>query len=308
LVFDRGNNSSANIEELVQKNSFSFHFVGGLKQNQCPEFLTIPKTDFSPLQGDSFRETTAFRTTKKEFGRDVTVVITNNPELYDLQMRGVTNNIGKCIQKLEELSGKLKEREDGKIHRGRRYTSDSVMSGIKKILSAEHMSFIFDCNVTVNKGHLKLNYQVSKEKFDYIKEHVLGKSILFTDRHDWTNEKIVSAYRAQYHVEECFKQMENNKFLSFVPIRHFKDDHIAVHAFYCVLALTLSSLLNLEFKRMGYNISINQMLKELNDFQQVISYYNIKDKIIKELYSLTEPTEKVHNYFIKYNLYKYSYK
>ena len=69
-----------------------------------------------------------------------------------------------------------------------------------------------------------------------------SKSVLFTDRDDWTNERIVGAYRLQYHVEEAFKQMKDTKYLSFRPIRHFTDNHIRVHTFYCVLALTLSGL------------------------------------------------------------------
>jgi transposase len=54
-----------------------------------------------------------------------------------------------------------------------------------------------------------------------LKNIYFGKSVLFTDRHDWSNEKIVGAYRSQYHLEECKKQMKNSEFLSFVPIRHF---------------------------------------------------------------------------------------
>ncbi|MDR2354012.1 MAG: hypothetical protein LBF22_12845 [Deltaproteobacteria bacterium] len=108
---------------------------------------------------------------------------------------------------------------------------------------------------------------INEEEFNNLKLNFLRKSILFADRDDWSNEKIVSTYRSQHHVEECFKQMKDTEFLSFVPIRHFTDKHIIVHAFYYVLALTLASVLNLEFKRMGHEVSINQMLKELSSGQ-----------------------------------------
>lgn len=80
-------------------------------------------------------------------------------------------------------------------------------------------------------------------------------------------------YRAQYHIEEAFKQMKNVDFLSFRPIYHWTDKKIKVHAFYCVLALTLCCLLNKELHDKGVDISINRMLEELTDIKQVITMF-----------------------------------
>jgi transposase len=308
LVFDRGNNSESNIEKLIQDNPFSFHYVGGLKQNQCQDLLMIPKEEFKSLVGDAFGETTAYRTIREEFGRTATVVVTNNPELYRLQMRGVTNNIEKCWKELKELSDKLNEREEGKKFRGRQYTEESVLARVKSILSAEHMKNIFEYNIKINNGYISLIYSINEEKFDHIKEHILGKSILFTDRHEWSNEQIVGAYRAQYHVEECFKQLKNKDFLTFIPIRHFTDKNISVHTFYCVLALTLVSVLNLELKRMGYKTSINKMLKELVSIKQVINYYIINKNHVHKTTTFTEIKNIYKEYIDKYNLFRYALK
>jgi transposase len=305
LVFDRGNNSASNIEKLLDKDPFSFYFVGGLKQNQCPELIQTSIDKYEPLKGEAFGETTAFRTTKEVFGIPATIVVTNNPELYKLQMRGVKNNIEKCMTELSALSDKLKEREGGKTFRGPRYTEITVKSKVNSILTAEHMKKIFEYKVETNNGKLELIYGVNNENYEYIQNHVLGKSILFTNRHAWSNEQIVGSYRAQYHVEECFKQMKNTEFLTFVPIRHFKDEHITVHAFYCVLALVLASVLNLEFKQMGYDISINTMLRELSDIKQVsMVLIDNNDKIYKK--SIISDSEgMIKEYMEKYNLFRY---
>jgi hypothetical protein len=68
-----------------------------------------------------FWKTTAFCAAKDEFGKTVTVVVTNNPELCDLQMRGIMNNIVKCAQEFLALSKKPRVHEDGKTRGGRRY-------------------------------------------------------------------------------------------------------------------------------------------------------------------------------------------
>ena len=90
---------------------------------------------------------------------------------------------------------------------------------------------------------------------------------------NWSNEQIVGAYRSQYHVEETFKQMKNTDYLTFRLVRHFTDANIRVHAFYCVLALTLTCLLNKELEQMGHTISIHRMLDKFQEARQVVSVY-----------------------------------
>jgi hypothetical protein len=65
---------------------------------------------------------------------------------------------------------------------------------ITTVLSKEHMSKIFDCNVIMNGGHLRLDYYLNQDKYWKLKDEELGKSILFTDHFDWETEKTVSAY------------------------------------------------------------------------------------------------------------------
>jgi transposase len=100
-----------------------------------------------------------------------------------------------------------------------------------------------------------------------------GKTILFTDNADWSEEQIVHAYRSQYHIEDAFKQMKNPHFLGWSPMFHWTDSKIQVHAFYCVLALLLTSLLQRELARKGESLSINRMLEELGGIRETLVVY-----------------------------------
>ena len=102
---------------------------------------------------------------------------------------------------------------------------------------------------------------------------VLGKRILFTDNEDWTTEEIVLGYRSQHHVESAFRQMKDRYFVSFEPMRHWTDQKIQVHAFYCVLALTLASLLRREAARKGVALSADALLEQLHGIQEVLNLY-----------------------------------
>jgi transposase len=105
-----------------------------------------------------------------------------------------------------------------------------------------------------------------------IKTH-LGKTILFTDNHDWTNEEIVSGYRAQHHIESAFRDMKNPHFLGWSPMFHWTDSKIRVHAFYCVLALTLTSLLRRTLHQKGLDLSMRRMYELLGEIKEVLVVY-----------------------------------
>ena len=54
---------------------------------------------------------------------------------------------------------------------------------------------------------------------------------------------------------------------------HWTDSKIQVHAFYCVLALLLTSLLQRELARLGEQWSVNRILEELGGIQETLIVY-----------------------------------
>jgi transposase len=305
LIFDKGNNNEENIRDLVNVSPCPFHFVGGLRLNQCQELLDVPKSDYLSLDG-AFHNATAYRATKHIYGKEFTVVVTYNPELFRTQMVGVLANITSCEKALADLQKRLKLRKEGVITKGKKPTVESVGKNILKILSTEYMRDIFDCAVTGEPNQSpELAFSLNNEHLAALQKRLLGKTILFTDRKEWSNEQIVTAYRSQYHVEEAFKQMKDTKHLSFRPLRHFTDANIRVHAFYCVLALLLASLLDKDLEHMGHTVSINRMLDTFQEAQQVIAVFNSASKkpVIKTAYSRFDGMVK--EYDEKYDLLKY---
>jgi len=101
----------------------------------------------------------------------------------------------------------------------------------------------------------------------------LGKTILFTDNADWTTEEIVLGYRAQDRIESAFRDMKNPHFLGWSPMFHWTDSKIRVHAFYCVLALTLTSLLQRRLHEHGLDLSLSRMMELLGGLEEVLLIY-----------------------------------
>jgi len=286
LVYDKGNNSDPNIEEVLSEKPCRFHVVGGLRLSQCQELLEIPQKEFTPLQGGRFKGATVYRTRQEMYQRTMTVLVTYNLELIEAQLEGIHGNIEKCKAELQALQTNLEAWEKGDIKKGRKPTTESVGKKIAGILSVEHMRHIFDYHVGEEHGIPMITFSMNTDKIQVLKERVLGKSILYTDHEDWDNEKIVATYRSQYHIEDCFKQMKDKNHLGFRPLYHWTDAMVRVHAFYCVLALLLCSILNRELEKLGHKNSINRMLSMLQEVQQVITVFPKKrGKVSKSSFS-----------------------
>jgi transposase len=308
LVFDKGNNSLENIQSVVQdcENNIYCRFVGSLKFNQCRELLEIPKKEYSPLKEKALRDCTAYRTEKEIYGQTMTVIVVNNPELIAGQLQGISNNVNKCQSELLSLQLTLEKRANGIITKGKTPTVNSVEKKVKKILSKDYMKDIFSYDVYEVDKNVRLQYTFDSDKLSEICESYLGKTILFTNNHNWSNERIILAYRSQYHIEDNFKQMKDTEYLSFRPQNHWTDQKIKVHAFYCVLGLRLCCLLNLELSKMGYKMSINKMLETLSDVQQVITVFpEKKNNKERKCSSVSSKSKKGTNIVKKMDLDKY---
>jgi transposase len=270
VVFDKGNNSQEALDSLQGS---PFHFVGSLVPSQHSELLSISRKQFRTLTQLGLEEVEAYRAQKKVFGQPRTIVVTFNQNLYDGQLQGLTTHLSKARRKLRDLQTHLQRRRDGKVKGGKAPTLDSVKKQIHTICSAQFVEKILKAEVQQVRAGLELTFRTDQATLDRLCRVQFGKTILFTDNDDWTDEQIISAYRSQYHIEDAFKQMKNPHFLGWSPMFHWTDSKIQVHAFYCVLALLLTSLLQRELAGKGEPLSINRMLGELGDIRETLVVY-----------------------------------
>jgi len=266
LVYDKGNNSEANQARFDQS---PYHFVGSLSPAQHPDLMRIPRSRFHRLEGEELEGCLAFRTRKHVLGADRTVLVTYNPELFLAQSSTLLHEIRKRTRKLRELQLHLAHPPP----KGKTPRLDSVHQQVQEILSGRHMKDLIDVKVYQKGGKPRLNYQVRESAWQRLQRTRLGKSLLFTDQKAWSDEDIVRAYRGQYHIEEAFKRMKNPHFVSWRPLHHWTDQKIRVHAFYCVLALLLSSLLRRTLAQKGIDLSIVKILTTLSQVKEVALIY-----------------------------------
>src|SRR6266705_245359 len=269
LIFDKGNNSIEAFQNLDQSD---FHFVGSLVPTQHPDLLKIPLEQLRPLSGSRLEGVSAYRTRKKVFAQERTVLITFNEALLEGQLQGITANLEKARGKLAVLQNGLRRRQQGRVKGGRAPTAESIGKQVEQILSGQHLKQLIHCEVS-GGAVPSLSYRSDTGALSRLVETQLGKTLLFTDNEDWSDEEIVLGYRAQHHIESAFRDMKNPHFLGWSPMFHWTDSKIRVHAFYCVLALLLTSLLQRSLHGKAIDLSLTRMMEVLRSIQEVLLIY-----------------------------------
>ena len=303
LVFDKGNNSRENFDAFPQT---QMHFVGSLKLCQCAELLEIPFSKYRQLKNAGLEAVRSYRARHIVFGQERTVVVTYNENLLAGQLQGLGRNINKSRKELHEVQCRLRRWARGATRRGRRPTVESTQKRVAKILSREHMKAILEVNIEAVDNAVRLSYRLKQAALSKLTETVLGKTILFTDNDDWTDEQVILAYRSQYHIEHAFREMKNPTFLGWNPLLHWTDQKIRVHAFYCVAALTLVSLLRRELAAKKLTFSAEALLRQLRGIRETISVYpQSRGRSPKLTYSLTHLNDTQKKLYSALNLKRY---
>jgi transposase len=268
LVFDKGNNSKANLKALGKT---PYHLIGSLVPSQHEDLLAVPLSRFRRLPG-RFGKAWVHRTTKEVYGRSWTVVITRSARLLTGQVRGIRQHLSKRLGRLAELQRKVAASyEEG--YRGKPYTRAALEKHLVELTRGQYLSTLLAATVEEHEGRLSLAYGVNRQAFQGLRKRILGKRILFTDNDTWTDEEIVSGYRGQHHVERAFRDLKDPTLVQFRPMFHWTDSKIRVHALCCVLALTLLGLLHRRVVQSGVEISRSRLMEELKQVRAVTNLY-----------------------------------
>lgn len=273
VVFDKGNNSADNWALL---DSLNLHFVGSVKLNQHKDLMQVPNDDpsFIPFEESYLEGTSSFRATRTLGGKERTLIVTYNQSLFHAQWLTLQADIQKAIDTLSTLQQRLDDRIQGIIKGGKPPTEESVKKQCAHALRRQHLSQLFDTEITLIKNKLvKLDFSLNTEALQHLSNTYLGKTIVVTTRHDWDNARIVHAYRSQHVIENVFKEMKDRSLGTWWPLQHWTDSKIKVHGLYCSIALLLRALMMQRIETGGLKLSMKRVFAELGKIKQVINIY-----------------------------------
>jgi transposase len=241
----------------------------------------VPHTDsrLVACASPGLKGTKAFRVIKTVAGSERVLVVTYNPNLAKTQWMTLENDVAKANKRLSELQGRLGGRAAGLIKGGKRPTLASVGQKCRSILRRQYLKDAIQVTIAADpKGHPQLTYDIDTNALNRIAETHLGKTILISNRAEWSDERIIEAYRSQYLIEDVFKEMKDRTTGSWWPLNHWTDSKLRVHGLYCSMAQLLRSVMWRRVRRAGLDISLRRLLSELDGIREVVNLYPKKGK------------------------------
>ena len=164
---------------------------------------------------------------------DRTLVVVESKELLEGQKRGIAARLVKATAELEVLARHV---QAGRIRR------TSLGQRLKKTLGREHLSSFVVVEIGGTEKTPTFSWHVDAERRRHLEKTRLGRRVLCTDRHSWSTEHIVSAFRGQWNVEELFRRAKKGGISPWGPSFQRADGSLRLHTFATVIGLTLVSL------------------------------------------------------------------
>jgi transposase len=261
LVYDRG----AHSDELLQLfEPGEFHFVCGLQANRYRQRLQAPRGELTEL--DDLPGFQAKRSQVTIAGRRYTLVCVRSDSFAARQAHGFRQTLAKAQRELDEL----RRVADG--GRGRR-TRRQLEVIVADLLRPRHLKRVLSVDVAGTEDKPTLTHTLDHDALNQLHERVFGRSLLLTDRHDWTDAEIIAAYHALNRNEAAIRRAKNTDYLAARPIYHWTDQKIRVHLFCCVLALLLTHTIWQHAAHAGIAASPQRLLDTLAELDQIELVY-----------------------------------
>ncbi len=281
MVFDKGNNSAKNIKDLEAK---GLSYIASLKPSSFKHLLAIPESTFVHFSlFKTKKEVRAYETTEQVFKKpNQRVIISKNKKREKRSVIQLLNRIDFIVEELLELRAKLN------THVWKR--RDRVEKRSKAILSREAGKCL-DVQVFGSDGALSMSIVLDCDVLE-AKRAAYGRTLLTTNRVDWTAAEVIEAYRGQYVVETQFKEMKCVDSIRTTPMFCWTDQKIKAHLFICVIALMVKCVVRELLIEKGIRLSHAKIKKNLERIR-LITGKSVGGKKFQQLTSMSGLSKEV---------------
>lgn len=263
LVFDKGSAALANTLELQQT---GVGWIAALPWNQAPPELRERDLEQLPPCSSDQPGVRAVAEKTLAHGQEYLCVVKYSASFAGEQLHSLTTTLSKVLQALRRLSVHLTKPKA-------RWQEDQIRQKIARWLSAQFTSELIRYQLEHRAGHWRLQFDLDQAAWQRLLAHRLGRTILLTNRLDWTAEQVVAGYSGQQQIERVFRGLKDGAWLGWGPMHHWTDSKIRVHAFYCMLGISLLQSVHKQAQAAWQGISIEQLLEELRQIQQFVLLY-----------------------------------
>jgi len=205
-----------------------------------------------------FSDVRAARLTAAVGDLNRTLVVVESKELLAGQKRGIAAALRKAKVELRALERRAV---------AGRVTRDAIEQRAKKILAREYLSQFVTFEIGGVEGAPRFSWRVDPRRRRDLEKSRLGRRVLCTDRHSWSTERIVRAFRGQWNVEELFRRTKKGGVVPWGPSFQWADASLRLHTFATVIGLMLVSLARMA---LGTKLPARRMMLSLAQIEATL--------------------------------------
>jgi transposase len=263
LIFDKGTAALAN---TVLLEDAGLGWISALPWNQAPvEFRQRPVEDL-PALSSAQPGVRAAAEKLLVHGKEYLCVLKYSATFAAEQLHSLSASLAKVLGAMKRLAVEVARPRS-------RLTEGGIQGKIARWLAAPFLAELVHYELREEAGARRLSFQVDHAALQQLITQRLGRTLLLTNRRDWTAELVVSAYASQQELEQIFRGLKQGDWLNWQPLHHWTDSKIRVHAFYCLLGLSLLHYVRRQACAFWPQLTVEKLQEELEQIQQFVLLY-----------------------------------
>ena len=199
-------------------------------------------------------------------GKEYVCVLKYSASFAGEQLHSLSASLSKALQSLRRFAMELNKPRA-------RWKEEQIRSKIRRWLSGQYLEELIRYQIASHEGRWRLQFDFDPAAWQRLLDHRLGRTVLLTNRMDWTAAQVALGYAAQQDVERVFRGLKDGDWLGWGPMHHWTDRKIRIHAFYCMLGISLLQYIHKQAQAAWNGISMEQLLEELRQIQQFVLLY-----------------------------------
>jgi transposase len=268
LVLDKGNVSFDNFKALHKA---QFSFLAAVPAGWVRSLFQVALRAYQPLALAQGKRVKVYAQSDTRLGGiDGKLLVSFSPTFYRKQVRTLDLLQQKADQQLHALRASIQDA----VGRKRPRKEGAVRRAMNQVVRHDRLNDFFSPTLQVDHGAVyDLHWEWDRRKKRQIKHRDLGKTVLFTDRQELSDHRMVVAYRNQAKVEDLFRIRKSRRPGLWWPAHHWTDSKLSVHALYCFLALLLSRIVLLRLQDRHLAIGVSLLTERLRGIEEALIVY-----------------------------------
>ena len=194
LVFDKG--SAALINTVLLEES-RLGWISALPWSQAPAEIRERAVEQIPACSSAQPGVRAFADKALVHGKQYLCVLKYSASFAGEQLHSVTTGVTKALQNLRRLAVELAKPQA-------RFTETGIRNKIQRWLSDPFVAELIHYQLEKRDDHFQVQFDFDGSGLQRLLANRLGRTVLLTNRLNWTAEEVVAGYSGQQQIEKVF--------------------------------------------------------------------------------------------------------